>query len=536
MELRSYQKAARNAVLSAWDTGTRRTLVTMPTGTGKTIVFADIARELVKRGERVLILAHREELLNQAADKIRKVTGLECAVEKAENTAQDSWYNITVGSVQTLMREKRQARFDKDHYDAVIVDEAHHCLSESYQRIFSHFDAKVLGVTATPDRGDMRNLGEFFESLAFEYSLPKAIRDGYLCRIKAMTIPINISLAGVSQQSGDFKLSDLGDALAPYLDAIAGEMRQHCMNRKTVVFLPLIATSQKMEEILRAKGFNVREVNGESVNRSETLEWFNQAGPGSVLCNSMLLTEGWDEPSADCVVCLRPTKIRSLYAQIVGRGTRLYPGKENLLLLDFLWHTDRHELVRPAHLICDNAELADAVTKILAEERNAAGLDLEQACEQGSADVIAKREEGLAKKLNEMRKRKRDLVDPIQFEYSVQAEDLITYTPAMPNEMGPVTDAQKAALEKAGIFPDEVGNSGLASKILDRLDKRRSDGLSTPKQIRRLERYGFSHVGQWSFADANALITRIAANGWMVPRQIDARNYQPKARTGGQAA
>jgi hypothetical protein len=250
----------------------------------------------------------------------------------------------------------------------------------------------------------------------------------------------------------------------------------------------------------------------------------------------MLLTEGWDEPSADCVVCLRPTKIRSLYAQIVGRGTRLCPGKDNLLLLDFLWHTDRHELCHPAHLICDNSELADAVTKILADEANARGLDLEDACERGSAAVVAKREEGLAKQLSEMRKRRRELVDPIQFEYSIQAEDLVTYAPAMQNEMAPVTGAQRSALEKAGIFPDEVGSSGRAAKILDRLAKRKSENLSTPKQIRLLEKYGFSHVGQWSFDEANKLITRVAANGWMVPRQIDIKSYRPKQQIGGQAA
>jgi len=347
----------------------------LPTGTGKTIVFASVAEEFVRRGKRVLILAHREELLQQAADKIEKTTGLCCAVEKAEDTAEDSWLRITVGSVQTLMREKRQARFEQDHYDVIIVDEAHHALSDSYRKIFEYFkDAAVLGVTATPDRGDMRNLGEFFNSLAYEYTLPQAIKDGFLCKIKAQTIPLDISLRGVGMQAGDFKSSDIGDALLPYLGAIAEEMAQHCRNRKSVVFLPLIATSQKLCEILKTKGFNAAEVNGDSKDRAEVLEDFHN-GKYNVLCNSMLLTEGWDEPAVDCIVCLRPTKVRSLYAQIVGRGTRLFPGKENLLLLDFLWNVEKHELCRPAHLICDNQELAAKVTEILAREENAEGCD-----------------------------------------------------------------------------------------------------------------------------------------------------------------
>lgn len=498
---------------------------------GKTIVFSSLTKEMVRRGERVLILAHREELLRQAADKLERLTGLECAVEKADATALDAWDRITVGSVQTLMTEKRQARFSPDHYQTIIVDEAHHVLSEGYRRTLAYFkDAKVCGCTATPDRGDLRNLGDFFQSLACEYKLLQAIKDGWLCKIKALSIPLAIDLRSVSTQAGDYKLSDLGDALLPYLEAIADEMLIHCADRKTLVFLPLIATSQKMKEILKRKGMNVREVNGESKDRAEVLDWFAKAGKGAVCCNSMLLTEGYDEPSIDCIVMLRPTKIRSLYVQACGRGTRLSPGKDNLLILDFLWHTSRHELCRPAHLICDNSELADAVTKILAEERNAGGMDLEEAVGAGQSSVVEDREAGLAKKLEELRKKKRALVDPIQYEYSIQAEDLIDYQPAMPNEMGPVTAAQKAALEKAGIYPEDIGNAGLASKILERLAKRRGDGLATPKQIRMLERYGFKHVGQWTFEAGNKMITRIAACAWMVPRGVVPAQYQPEEK------
>jgi superfamily II DNA or RNA helicase len=143
----------------------------------------------VREGERALVLAHRGELLDQAADKLAQATGLRCAVEKADQSCLGSWYRVIVGSVQTLTREKRLIRFATDHFNTIIVDEAHHCLSDSYQRVLEYFNgAKVLGVTATPDRGDMRNLGQYFESLAYEYTLPKAIREGYLCPIKAQTI------------------------------------------------------------------------------------------------------------------------------------------------------------------------------------------------------------------------------------------------------------------------------------------------------------------------------------------------------------
>lgn len=526
MELRPYQQEARAAVEGQWDEGVRRTLLVLPTGCGKTIVFAKITEDCVKAGQRVLILAHRGELLDQAADKIKKSTGLGCAVEKAEQTSLDSWFRVTVGSVQTLMREKRLSQFDPGHFGTIIIDEAHHCISDSYQRVLQYFeDSNVLGVTATPDRGDMRNLGSYFESLAYEYTLPKAIREGYLSPIKALTVPLKLDLSGVGVNAGDFKAGDLGDALAPYLHQIAEEMGKYCRDRKTVVFLPLVKTSQKFRDILCEKGFRAAEVNGESQDRAQVLADFD-SGKYNVLCNSMLLTEGWDCPSVDCVVVLRPTKVRSLYSQMVGRGTRLYPGKDHLLLLDFLWHTERHELCHPASLICENEEVARKMTENI--EEAGVPVDLAQAEKTASEDVVAQREEALAKQLREMRNRKRKLVDPLQFEMSIQAEDLTGYTPSFGWEMAPPSEKQVRALEKLGIFPDQIDNAGKAAKLLDRLDARRQEGLTTPKQIRFLEQKGFRHVGTWDFQAARNLIDRIAANGWRVPYDINPSAYVPQ--------
>lgn len=524
IQLRPYQEQAKDAVLGEWDNGIQKTLLVLPTGCGKTVVFAKITEEQVRKGNRVLILAHRGELLEQAADKLKTVTGLRCATEKAKNSCLGSWYRVAVGSVQSLMREQRLSQFPTDYFNTIVVDEAHHVLSDGYQRVLNHFDsAQVLGVTATPDRGDMRNLGSYFESLAYEYSLPQAIKDGYLSPIKAVTIPLKLDLTGVGTQNGDFKVGDLGNALDPYLYSIADEMQSYCRDRKTVVFLPLVKTSQKFCEILRERGFRAAEVNGSSDNRTEILEAFNH-GEYNVLCNSMLLTEGWDCPSVDCVVVLRPTKVRSLYCQMVGRGTRLSPGKEHLLLLDFLWHTERHELCRPAHLICESEEVAQKMT----EQLEAAGcpVDIEEAEKQAAEDVVAQREEALAKQLSEMKARKRKLVDPLQFEMSIQAEDLANYVPAFGWEMAPPSSKQLQTLEKLGIFPDSIDNAGKATKILDRLNKRREAGLTTPKQIRLLERYGFQHVGSWQFETARKLIDRIHANGWKVPRDIDPTSYR----------
>lgn len=530
MTLRPYQQGAREKVHAEWEAGRLRTLTVLPTGTGKTIVFSAVAEDQVRAGDRVLILAHRGELLDQAAEKLKKSTGLGCAVEKAESSCLNSWYRVTVGSVQSLQRPQRLEKFPHDYFGTIIIDEAHHAITDGYRRILDWFGgARVLGVTATPDRGDMRNLGEVFDSLAYEYKLTDAIRDGYLCRILAQTIPLKLDISTVGMSGGDYSAGELGSALDPYLDQIASEMSDRCKDRRTVVFLPLIKTSQKFRDILNAHGFFAAEVNGQSADRAQILADFS-AGKYNVLCNSMLLTEGWDCPGVDCVVVLRPTKVRSLYSQMVGRGTRICDGKKDLLLLDFLWLTDRHELCRPADLVCEDHAVAQQMTDNLA----AAGCpeDIEEAAAQASEDVVAQREESLAKQLAEQRRKKARLVDPLQYEMSIQAEDLSGYVPSFGWEAGPPSAEQTAALEKAGILPDAVDCAGKASLLLDRLAKRRSEGLTTPKQIRCLERYGFRHVGTWSFDAARNMINRISAGGWRgVPKGINPATYSPSGTT-----
>lgn len=867
MVLRPYQGEAVAAIEDEWKKGVKRTLLVLPTGTGKTICFAKVTEDCVRMGDRVLILAHRGELLDQARDKIAKATGLGCSIEKAEESCLDSFFRVTVGSVQTLMRPSRLERFKPDYFNTIIIDEAHHALSPSYRNVLDYFDkAKVLGVTATPERGDLKNLGEVFDTLAYEYRITQAIKQGYLCRIKALTIPLKLDISKVGISAGDYKVGEIGTALDPYLDQIADQMAEHCMNRKTVVFLPLIATSQKFRDILNDRGFRAAEVNGESMDRAEILADF-EAGKYNVLCNSMLLTEGWDCPSVDCIVVLRPTKVRGLYCldckteiltdngwltevhagdrirvfdpetgriktdtvkaairrpleqgeyfcsyegpqasirvtnkhrmlydnkrntgwkfktaeelcglkdgayipvsgwaefdgvqltdaelrfigwflsdgtldksnnaiyisqakhqpwikdleacirecgfkygkreisggtafnetsprivysishgqprgrdkhlegwkrlepyidknvskalfdmteeqfdlmleaihlgngakqenqswtrrsyhistpyreqaenlqimaiqrgwkanifidskgrdkplyvlhmkkkgrayigskydgrptwtmephtneycwcvetdtgtlitrrngkvaimgncQMVGRGTRLSPGKDHLLLLDFLWMVEKHELCRPASLICESPDVAEQMTKNL-EESAGTEMDLEEAEQKASEDVVAQREEALAKELAAMRTRKRKLVDPLQFEMSIQAEDLSGYVPSFGWEMAPASDKQKQTLEKFGIFPESVENAGKAAKILDRLHKRREEGLTTPKQIRFLENKGFQHVGTWQFDEARRMIDRIAGNGWRIPRGIYPVEYIPPSQ------
>jgi len=523
MQLRPYQKEAVDSILEEWDRGVMKTLLVLPTGCGKTVVFAKVAEAVVGKGGRVLVLAHRAELLEQAADKIEKVTGLGCAVEKAEQTAEGTWYNITVGSVQSF-NPSRLERISPNTYSHIIIDEAHHTLAATYMRVLSHFcESKVLGVTATADRGDKRELGSVFQTLAFEMSLPRAVHEGWLCRIKAQTIPLRLEISHAG--SGDFTSEECATALDPYLAQIAHELAARCRDRKLVCFLPLIATARKFRAMMEREGFDAREVNGESDDRAETLQWFHDAGPGCCLCNAMLLTEGWDEPSADCICVLRPTKVRALYAQMVGRGTRLSPGKDDLLLMDFLWMTFRHELCRPVHLVCENPDLQERISELLLEETQGEAKDLLESESAAEGKATEERESKLARELEEQRRKQERLVDPLQFERS-------THTDSTPpswslEALQAPTEEQRKDLADAGINPLGIQSAGQAAALLATLTARRDDGLTTPKQIRLLERYGFRNVGLWTADQAARMITRIKASGWRCPRGIIASQYTP---------
>jgi superfamily II DNA or RNA helicase len=521
-ELYPYQKKSVTFVREEW-TRVNRTLLVLPTGAGKTVVFSDLTSKLInEESARVLILAHRDELIRQAQSKLEKFTGVGAAIEKASETAEGSFYRVTVGSVQTMRGEKRLARFARSHYTHIIVDEAHHALGDSYLTVLNHFEgAKVLGVTATPDRGDKRDLGKLFESVAFEYPLLQAISEGYLCPIKSLTIPLALDVSNVGiGADGDYDKAQLGAALDPYLPQIAAELWTHCQNKKLLVFLPLRDTARRMSAELCKVGFRSCYVGGD--DRS-ALAAFDAEGVGSACCNAMLLTEGYDNPSIDAVCVLRLTKVRALFCQMVGRGTRLFPGKTHLFLPDFLWNGDRHSLCRPANLIAPSQEIAelmmakqDAMTEEEMKQGKLFGLTQEE-ISAAQREVIEQREKALAATLEEMRKKKAKLVDPVQFASSIAAEDLMDYTPTFPADMGPPTDKQVAALEKAGILPDAVTCYGAASMILDKLAVRRMNGMASPKQIRVLERYGVKHAGECSNDDATKAINRLAASGWRKP-------------------
>ena len=495
---------------------------TVTHNTGKTVVFSKLAQEEAKNGGKVLILAHTDELIEQARAKFASVSGMYAAKEKADAYA-GRWDKVVVGSVQTLCRDTRLKCFTPRHFTLIVVDEAHRSLAASYQKILTYFDkARVLGVTATADRGDKKALGDFFDHIAYEYGMLHACRDGWLVRPVVQTVPLNIDLRGVHKRGGDFASDEVAHAIEPFLAEIAAAVKQHAAKEKTVIFMPSIDTAAKMAAALAAEGLNASWVSGQCSDRKEKLAAYDKAGPGSVICNAMLLTEGWDCPDISCVICLRPTSIRALYTQMIGRGTRPHPSivsalgqaetaaercaiikasvKPRLLILDFLWLYEKHNLVKPASLVAKTEEEAERITKM------------------GDGDLVAEQEQAerdLLKKLeDEVRKnarKKANLIDPLAFAVESGDADLAAYEPETARDAQPPSEKQLALIAKQGIDTSLVKSKGQASKIIGKIMQRLKGGLCSPRQMNFLQKLGID-ASHYSREEATqAIATRLAS-------------------------
>lgn len=486
MNLRPYQQSAADAICQ-WQY--RRQLAVLPTGSGKTIIFADVAS---REPGRTLILCHRDELVRQAMDKLYLARGLVAEVEKADERAS-ACAKVVVGSVQSL-RGDRLLRWPEDHFSLIICDEAHHSVSDSWRAVLNHFgSAKVLGVTATPDRGDKRNLGEFYEHIAAEVPLLDLIRQGYLSPITVKSLPLQIDLSAVKSTAGDLDAGDLGDALEPYLGAIAGAIKEHAFMRRTLCFLPLIATSRKFVDACRGAGIRAEHVDGESPDRADILRRFAR-WEFDLLSNAMLLTEGYDDPGIDCLVVLRPTRSRPLFAQMVGRGTRVEPVcKENLLLLDFLWLHERHSITRPAHLIAENELEASLITAAAAKGGGQTEFDLEELATSAAAD----REDALRKQLADKQKRRGKTITAEEFALLHHDAHLADYEPVMKWERDAMTAPQAKMLKRAHIDLATVRGKGHASAIIGKIISGQKLTLASEAQRRAMR---FAGAPNWQTA------------------------------------
>lgn len=498
MQLRPYQIKFVESVESGWK-NFRRQLGVAPTGAGKTIIFSWLAkRRYDSTGQKTLILAHREELIDQAITKLHAATGIIADKEKAEFNARHS-APVVVASVQTMLR--RLTKWDAKHFGLVIADEAHHVLADSWRTVLNHFDADVLGVTATPDRGDKKSLGVFFENIAYEISLKELIREKFLCPIAVHSIPIKIDLTGVKSIAGDLDSGQLGHVLEPYLEQIAQQIKIHAGDRKTLAFLPLIATSNKFVQHCRNAGISAEHIDGESPDRKEKLAAFAR-GDFQLLSNAMLLLEGYDCPAISCIAFLRPTRIRSLFAQGAGRGTRIFDGKENLLLLDPLWLHSQHDIAKPASLVSENEEEAEEITA-LAESGGG-----EQDLLALAGEAQEQREEALRKKLEALKDRKAKFISAEEFAVSHHVLAIAEFEPTMKWHSDGVTDAQAKYIERAGVDVATVKGKGQASLLLDTIFRERGAQPASHKQKWSMNQSGWrsedNKRGPWQVTQDDA--------------------------------
>lgn len=493
MELRQYQTEFIDAVTHSFGEGHRRLMAVAATGAGKTILAAELMRR--EQGN-CLFLAAARELINQNADKYTVHTGERAGIEMGAQSARVGVDRVVVATTQSFHR--RLDRYEPDHFNLIIVDECHSgTLGDAAQKIFNHFSyAKILGITATPFRSDRKELGNFYEKIAIDIGLDRLIREGYLSRIQIKSFPMSVDLRDVKMSGGDYSTSDLGAVIEPILQEAANQLVTHAADRrKIVIFLPLVKTSIRMARILNDMGIKAVHVSGED---SSQLREFTH-GDARVICNAQLLSTGWDCPPVDCILVLRPTKSLALYQQFVGRGTRIYEGKDKLLLLDPLFLTDDHRLITPARLVARDEEQAKAMMEKIAEDGGGDLLGVE-------VDIEEKRADALRARMEAKQKKKGRVVDAIEFAMACGDMETAEFQPEFGWEVNPPSPKQMEALARAGFDTEEITTRGQASKVLDLLFLRRQKGLATPKQLKLMKQHGHPAPADATFDEASKWI------------------------------
>ena len=538
MKLRPYQVEAVTGVIDSI-VASKSALVVMPTGTGKTVCFAHIARQ---RQGRVMVIAHREELVQQAADKIRTVTGQSPDIEMAEYKAGRMYKSpVVVASVQTLCARMgsldRMQKFVPHEFDLLVIDEAHHATADSYRRVIAHFTknaaVRVVGFTATPDRTDKAALGMVFESVAYKYEIMQAMDDGWLCPIETQQVIVkDMDFSHVRTVAGDLNQGELASIMEQekVLHRVVTPTIEIAKGRRTLVFAASVAHAERMSEIFNRHGVTSAIVHGGTFKdeRRRILNAYND-GKIQVLCNCGVATEGFDSPGIEVVAIARPTTSRALQCQMVGRGTRVLPGvvdglataeerrnaiarsaKPSMLTIDFVGNAGKHKLVCAADVL--GGKYDEDVVKEAKRQIAEAGkpMDVIEALEQAAKAVLDKRKEDAAKN-------KRTLVTA-RVDYETQRVDAFsvfrisaTRVAAAAKITAPLTAAQEAMLKRNGIDTTGLPVAHcrvLYNEILRRIKAKRC----TYKQASLLKRYGYGT--DVSFREASRIIDTLKSNGW----------------------
>jgi len=348
---REYQSEALDAVSEFWGNGITRQLIALPTGCGKTVIFSLLAKE---RNVRTLVLAHTEELITQAVSKFKVVwPEVDIGVVKAKSDEVSA--HVVVASIQTASKSKRLKKLKEQNFGLLIIDEAHHATAKSYKKVIEELgflnddlNKLLVGVTATPKRGDGIGLKSVFQEIVFERSMHTMIRSGYLSPIIGKQVFTKVELSKVGMSKGDFiasELSKIVNTLERNRLIVENYTEYASERKKALAFCVDVQHAKDLAQAFQKQGFTAEAVYGSmrDEERAEVLSGFSK-GKYSILTNCQLLTEGFDEPSIDCVVMGRPTQSTSLFTQMVGRGSRIFPLKKDCLILDFTDNATKHNL------------------------------------------------------------------------------------------------------------------------------------------------------------------------------------------------
>jgi superfamily II DNA or RNA helicase len=519
VELRPYQEEAIKAVRDEFAKGIKSTLIVLPTGTGKTICFGMMSRLCIEKGGRVLILAHRGELIDQAVTKL-DLLGVECGIEKAESHARSMWEpDAVVATVQTLS-PKRLETWPKDYFRLIITDEAHHSIADSYRRIYRHFRARHLGVTATADRADEEKLNDVFQSVAYEFSLWDAMTaeypGPYLCRLRFVQCDVDIDLRGIRTTAGDFNQSDLEERIRPLIDTLANAIRQEIGDRKTLVFTPDVGSAQAMATALQSLGLKADWVSGDDRDRADKVRRLH-SGATQILVNCALLIEGFDCPGISAIVLCRPTQSRPMFAQMIGRGTRLAKGKEDCLIVDFNYLTTKHNLVRPVELFDTthtDIEILDIAQELVRKDKQ---LDLVMAVEQ--AEEIHRERQIVRIKARERKVKYRKIsYDPLAIHEAIGLPWRGGGQDAGTNK---ATEKQVETLKKFKVDDADKMSMTRASTLIGILIERSKRGLATHKQVAHLIANGVAPETArfMSFGDASRKLDELFGGSRKPPKR-----------------
>lgn len=524
MKMRPYQTAACDGIFDVF-TRKRSALAVLPTGLGKTVLFAEVIRKMAEQGKRAMVLAHREELITQAADKIGRVTGLECQIEMGDYRVQTMFGvlpPVVVSTVQTQCAGGdgcgRMSKFDPMDFDLVVIDEAHHAISSTYRRCvdwyFQNPNCKLLGVTATPDRSDEAALGQVFDEVAYNYEIINAIKQGWLVPIEQQMVTVgSLDFSGVRTTAGDLNQGDLAEVMEDErnLQGIAAPTVEICGDKRAIVFAATVDQAERMAEILnRYKPDRASWICGKTdkQDRRRILADF-KAGRLQFVVNVGVLTEGFDDSGLQVVIMARPTKSRALYAQMAGRGTR--PADEvagllgdctsddercdmirksvkpSCLIVDFVGNAGRHKLCSTADILGGNID-DDVVTEVARRVREGGKpVDMTEEIARVKADVEArkKREAATRAALQAKAKYLISKIDPFN------AWD-IAPVKENPADRGRRFTAKQALLlrDRLGVDPGKIP-FGQGKQLLDEYFRRINGGYATIKQAALLRNMGF---------------------------------------------